>query len=298
MPGVPSMDREWFRSDSVIVGDFRCAPADPRFTRPSVAWSWPSIAFPRIAIEFDPGGNDPFIADPATAPVFNTGQVYRRRAVDARGSCTEWIEVRPDLWADIVSRHNPAMADRARQGRPFDFSHAPIPARTYLAQRLLYERLAASRPTDPLAVEEAALDAVSAVVAAAHAPRSPARARRPSRLRPRRDAVDHVARTLWCRMESPPTLTQLADQVRLSPFHLCVVFKEETGSTIRDHLHRIRLRRALELLTRTDDRLCAIALQLGYASESHFSDAFHRHFAQRPGAFRRTLRGQARGTRH
>ena len=58
-----------------------------------------------------------------------------------------------------------------------------------------------------------------------------------------------------------------------------------TGETIADHVRRLRLERAAELLRSGKFNVTEAALEVGYNSLSHFSQAFHEAFGCCPGLY-------------
>lgn len=83
------------------------------------------------------------------------------------------------------------------------------------------------------------------------------------------------------------TLTEVAQALGLSKFHLIRRFAEETGETPHRALTRIRLDHTRELLLRTRQSLSEIARQVGLKKPSHLSRLFKERFAVTPQAFRR-----------
>jgi AraC-like DNA-binding protein len=67
------------------------------------------------------------------------------------------------------------------------------------------------------------------------------------------------------------------------------MFKKIERTTIHRYLVDLRLRRAASLLWGCDD-LTTLALNLGFASQSHFSNAFRRWAGCPPGQYRARLR--------
>jgi AraC-like DNA-binding protein len=57
----------------------------------------------------------------------------------------------------------------------------------------------------------------------------------------------------------------------------------------RELLHRVRLRRAADWLTRSDKPVIEIALDLGYTDASNFTRAFRRQTGVSPQRFRQTI---------
>ena len=74
----------------------------------------------------------------------------------------------------------------------------------------------------------------------------------------------------------PWTLRELADRVGMSRSGFALKFKETVGSSPIDYLTRWRMLLAGDRLTNSGDPISAIALSLGYESESAFSTAFKR----------------------
>jgi AraC-like DNA-binding protein len=83
------------------------------------------------------------------------------------------------------------------------------------------------------------------------------------------------------------SLSEIADWVGVSVFHLCRVFRHVTGGTIHQHREQLRLRTALQAVTESHEDLLSIAVRLGYSGHSHFTGAFHRWFGVTPSMVRR-----------
>jgi AraC family transcriptional regulator len=81
-------------------------------------------------------------------------------------------------------------------------------------------------------------------------------------------------------------LQDLADVAGLSLHHFSAAFKASTG--MPPHRYQIdrRIRRAKELLLGTDHSITVIALELGFASPSHFTDQFRKWTKTTPSRFR------------
>jgi len=75
----------------------------------------------------------------------------------------------------------------------------------------------------------------------------------------------------------------------ISREHFSRAFKISTGmSPSRWHIEQ-RLDRAQELLANSDLPLAAVAIQCGFADQSHFTNALKRLRQQSPGSYRRSL---------
>jgi AraC-like DNA-binding protein len=180
--------------------------------------------------------------------------------------------------------------------RPLPFVTGPCDRGVYWRHLELVQRLESTSPNqhEPLWVDVTALQLVSSVIEAAFARHGLPRKRR----RKGTDA-DHADRAeaakiyLASRLGQRVSLDELARAVHTSPFHLCRIFHERTGMPVHRYHTRLRLRASLEPLAGGGTDLTALALALGFASHSHFTDAFRREFGCTPCALRRAV---GRGT--
>jgi AraC-like DNA-binding protein len=134
------------------------------------------------------------------------------------------------------------------------------------------------------------LDAV--VRAGYRARRARQTAARSGTRRARREIVERVRAVLARQPDGKLSLAALAGSVGCSPFHLARTFRGLTGVPVHQHLLRLRLALALDRLAGGEEHLSALALDLGFASHSHFATVFRRTFGVPPSAFRRTLSSQ------
>ncbi|HRI14526.1 MAG TPA: AraC family transcriptional regulator, partial [Verrucomicrobiota bacterium] len=100
-----------------------------------------------------------------------------------------------------------------------------------------------------------------------------------------RDRVDKVVGILKRNVAEPPSLEDIGREVGCSPFYLSRTFSKEMGQTIPQYLRQLRLERAAELLRSGKYNVTEAALEVGYNSLSHFSQAFHQQFGCCPGLF-------------
>jgi len=115
-------------------------------------------------------------------------------------------------------------------------------------------------------------------------------------LRSRRDAPEdqlvRKATTFLLDNFTAPDLSlgDLAAALGISAAQLPRRFRASRGVTPVAYLRNIRLQKARELLTETDDTLQAIAEQSGYRSAFYLSRVFTNHTGQPPSAYRRASR--------
>lgn len=109
-------------------------------------------------------------------------------------------------------------------------------------------------------------------------------------------AIDHVTRNLG----EPLQLDEVARVACFSPFHFHRIFRALMGETLHSFVKRVRLERALYLISHHDgSSLTDIAQRCGFTSSSEFSRSFRSHYGVPPSAFeierfRRTRRDQMR----
>lgn len=91
-------------------------------------------------------------------------------------------------------------------------------------------------------------------------------------------------------IESQPSrsVSELAQEVHLTPAHLQRLFKQEIGVHVSDLIVEQRLQRAAGMLSSSDRPIKEIAHSVGYEHHSSFVRAFQRRFAQSPKHYRRT----------
>lgn len=99
------------------------------------------------------------------------------------------------------------------------------------------------------------------------------------------ERVEQVIFLLQQDLANPPSLEALGRKIGCSPFYLSRIVSAQTGQTITQHLRRLRLERAAELLRLGDHNVTEAALEVGYSSLSHFSAAFHETFGCCPGLY-------------
>ncbi|MCU0696007.1 MAG: AraC family transcriptional regulator [Myxococcaceae bacterium] len=111
------------------------------------------------------------------------------------------------------------------------------------------------------------------------------------------ERINRVMNVIAERLDSPPSLAQLARVAAFSPFHFHRVFRGVTGETVHGYVMRCRVERAALLLGRGSStrRLTDLALELGFSSGAELSRAFRARFGVTPSGFRREKRKNPQG---
>jgi AraC-like DNA-binding protein len=99
------------------------------------------------------------------------------------------------------------------------------------------------------------------------------------------ERVQKVIAVLKENLAEPPALEEIGRRVGCSHFYLSRIFSEHMGRGIFQHLRELRLERAAVLLGEGRLQITQIALEVGYASPSHFTTAFRETFGCCPGLY-------------
>jgi AraC family transcriptional regulator len=283
MPTLPpcEFDRIVFESGLVRVGAFRCDASHPSFHDSGPARNC-CFVFPRTAVEIQHEHERAFVTNPNVVTFYNRGKTYRRNPVSREGDRCDWFGVDNDVVLDVVRTFDPKQEFRPES--PFRLTRGWSNANTYLAQRQLFERLASNAVTDPLRVEETVLGLLEQVVRSAY--------RKPELLNfhignlRQREIVHHVEFVLSERWADCLSLCDLANEVGVSVYHLCRIFRRATGVTLHQYRQKLRIRWSLEDVTSSTRPLVDIALDAGFSSHSHFTNSFYREFGHTPSDLR------------
>ena len=85
------------------------------------------------------------------------------------------------------------------------------------------------------------------------------------------------------------SLEAVAEQVRLSPFYVSKMFKEQFGANYIDYLTECRIDKAKQLLGDPDKSLKEIAFEVGYNDPNYFSRVFKKVTDLSPSDYRKEL---------
>ncbi|MFJ7725172.1 response regulator [Neobacillus sp. NPDC097160] len=82
------------------------------------------------------------------------------------------------------------------------------------------------------------------------------------------------------------TIKKVADQVYLNPTYLCEYFKAQTGETVLNYVTKTRLKKAMELLEKTDLKIYDVSVRVGYQDTKYFGRLFKQWTSQSPSQYR------------
>lgn len=277
---LPGIDVDWlFTSPAFGITRWDCSSGQ-RSISEERAQAWHVIAFVHTgAFVLHSRGRSELI-DPTAVLLYNPQAPYRSSHPFGCHDHGSTIVVRRDALLDVLRHHDPAAEERF--DALFTAPYLRGLPRALLRQFLLVQRMEKPGPQDPMALEAAILGLVGEIAAESSFQRGldPPIVWESSRAR--RHYVEDAKALLQERFRERLHLEDVARALYVSTFHLCRLFKEETGTPIHHYLNRLRLRAALEPVVEGTSDLGALALELGFSSHSHFTAAFRKEFGMSP----------------
>ena len=253
------------------------------------------VAFPLrgVFVKHHEHGPD-VVAHVGQALFFNAGEAYRvSHPTDGGDDCLVLCSDDAAL-REILAEHDARRAQR--ESEPFRATHALLPAAVELERSLLWHGLRHCGAS-ALELETRGLTLLNAVLAQC----SQADSRQVgagSRKARSREQSHAVAVLLANQAARDWRLDELADHVHSSPFHLARSFRAVLGEPIHRYQLRVRLAMALDRVLDGSIPLTTLALELGFATPSHFTAVFGRAYGITPSALRKQARpSQARHLR-
>lgn len=272
----------------VRIGEFHCPPQDTAWNKENMNDDGCLIVFPHRAVGICQAGSEPVVADANHVMFYNLHQVYERSLIDELGDHCTWIALSPTDLCDLIRPFDPSVDDRAEF--PFSFDHGFSDSIAFAAHRMIVSHLFTAKPLDDLLIQETCMRVAHRTICASFAMRRTPADVKPSTRKAHMEAVRAAEGFLATNFDKPVSLDDVARHAHLSMPHLCRVFRKNTGVTIHAYLNRLRLRAGLEAIAQGSDNLLRLALDIGYSSHSHFSDAFKREYGICPSEARSALR--------
>ena len=277
--------RQLHAGEAVTVADWRCPGHDA--PRPPVELGDAyEVVVTRRGVYARECEGVRAIADAGAALFWHPREEYRITHPVPGGDACSVFRIGESGLRDLLRAWDPTAAE-AHTPR-FPTTRVPLGGPAYLLHRLAVHRLSQGSELAALEGEECAVGFVRAAV---RLPYSYGRARRTVRPeRSNRRAAEYAARVhevIARRRQERLTLATIASEVDCSPFHLSRIVSAHEGVGVYGMVLQLRLRAALELVLDGRRAIGRIALEAGFASHSHFDDAFRREFGCAPTAARR-----------
>src|SRR5262245_11514384 len=273
----PLQFRTAYRSAVGTVREVRCRPACSQCGAAEYS-DRSTIVFVRRGMFVRHLGRERVVADPNQVLFFSRGGEYRvSHPVEGGDDCVSFAPA-DDVLAELLPSRDPE--------RPFPVQCVSSEPAVDLAMRGLV-RMLRELPRADLAIDEIIVTLFGRLIAGVPGGREKqAVSRRADTVRAHRDLAVGAQTVLARRMAEPLPLDDLARSVHSSAFHLCRVFRRETGLSLHQYRTRLRLRSAMERLAGGERDTTALALELGFSSRGHFSDTFRHELGLSPSAFR------------
>ena len=252
-----------------------CCRFDGRALRQERYNAWHVLALPRSGASMIHSGGRSKLVAPGSAVLRAPFTLYSSSHPFGCGDCGWNIAIRQD-----------ALPATDGASEPPSFRIGPVPLRDFARWRLELERQRRERSA-PLGLEEATLRLLAAVMGSLEPAGSARPPRRSSTAEAHEACFERTRAELFRRFREPLQLADLARAVHTSPFHLCRIFKRASGLPVHRYLTRLRLLEGLEALVEQDVPLAGLALDLGFSSHSHFTDAFRCELGMAPSELRR-----------
>ena len=272
--------RTLFQSALIRVIDYRCTGHDGQEEIPQGH----EIVLPRAGAFERRDAHGAFLADPNQVLFYNQGEPYDiTHPIGGRDSTTVFM-LASSLLIEITRTHDPDIENNPR--KIFRQSHLTLATRLQILQ---YRLLSPNQGhVNPLEMEEEIITSAGEIIHALYQDR-PMRRNRPSSgtLRAHAEQAHAVRTFLNAHVRSRLQLGRISSAVHLSPYHLCRVFKQNTGMTLHQYVKRLRLFNAAEQMLETPStRLDLLALDYEFSNHGNFSTAFRQTFGVNPSELR------------
>ena len=275
-----------FDGQSVKIGRWRCGPDSHLWREENVAGSRPMLVFPRTSVQIKQDKHDPVVTTRNHLVYYNKDQTYRRKLVDRRGDICDYFYVEPKELVSVLTWLGSEAPENLDE--PFNRSLGNCNTTSYSVQRYLFELVTNGTEPDPLFVEETFFSILPGLLDGANESQRRNQTKRKSTANRQREQVESVKEFLFHHMEDHVSIKDVAKHCDTSAFHLCRVFKQQTGLSIIKYLTKMRLLETLENVLDTKRDLTDIALQYGFSSHSHMTELFRLEFGFPPSELRRS----------
>ena len=293
LPPVSGVQVDRYAQPGLVVGRFRCYAASPAWRTDNAIGPAHLVVVPRRAVEIHQQGRTRVLASPARATFYHAHQAYTRGLVDPHGDECTYFGLSSPQWAAMVGELR-GTTD-IDPNSPFDFGSGPIDPTAWLRHRMLLALLDDPSPLDPDQLLEDASELVFGLLTAALGAVGARGGYRSVAARTRRRELSlAVEAVLLKHFREPLSLSDIAQRVGASPFHMARVFREHTGRSVHAVRSTLRLHALLQRVTEPGLRLADLALELGFSSHAHLTDQCRKAFGCTPTA----LRGDPSRLRH
>jgi AraC family transcriptional regulator len=205
--------------------------------------------------------------------VFHPPREVQHGEISERGARMFHVEL-PDAWLERLREHG-ELPDTA-----LDHHAGPLVG----LGRSIYREFRRPDAASPIVIEGVMLEMLGALL------RSRTTSGPASRRGLRANRQPWVARAremFHAHALAAPSLADVAAELDVAPVRLARAFRRAYGESPGEYVRRERIRHACERLAAGNASLAAIAVELGFADQSHFTRVFRRQLGITPGAWQR-----------
>jgi AraC-like DNA-binding protein len=270
---MPEFDvQPLLQSTTVAAHDVRCR-GDCRHRSTEECTTATHLVFPYRGLFLRHVGGSQSVADANHVLFFNADEGYQVSHPATGGDACLSLSISQPLLRELAP---PAMLQR-RDQPVFRHQALRIDERAQVLVALLRHSLR-NGTIEPLEAESLALTLVCRSL-------GPRTAHAPGATHARQRLVDRAKLLLASDLTRRWALADIAAEIGGSPVYLTQAFQQVEGMPLYRYHLRLRLARALDLITECED-VAALAQDLGFSSHSHFSAAFRQAYGRTPTAFR------------
>jgi AraC family transcriptional regulator len=264
----------------ISVRDVLCPGGTAQRSEPETS-SRTHLVFPYRGTYVRHVGDEASVADASQVLLFNAGDAYQVSHPHAGSDASLVLDIEETMLRELA----PAHLLHAGPALRFRRSRLGIDPRAQVLVALLRHSLREGT-AEPLEGESLALVLASRTL-------GPRTARAAGASAGRQRLVERAKVVLASDLARRWTLADIASEVGVSPVYLTQSFRQVEGVPLYRYQLRLRLARALDLLTDYSD-LSALAHTLGFSSHSHFAAAFQQAYRRTPSEFRQHVLGRRR----
>lgn len=276
-----------YESPNIRFGLWDCPPRSQLWSTENTIGPSPVIALPWTAVVIDRRNNPRSLMDPNSVAYYSPNEPYKRQLASHNGDRCGFISPSPALLATILEE---AGLETTNDAPPFKIG--PAVSWATATHHRLARSITNNNPPPDLVIESVLIEIarVTILAAASTSRRKPRRYRSATTERAHSDIARRTKEVMALSVSDstadPIRLEDISRQVHASTFHLCRVFKQQTGDSIAQHYLRLRLRAAAGRLTWSDHTITSIAHDFGFANHAHFTTAWKAEFGSPPSALR------------